>query len=201
VRIVSFLASKHVNKKGFTLSELLVSLTVIGLIAGLAIPNLVINMNRNKERTLLRAAIRTINEATTKVFNELPVLASPNNTTWHAYDTVLNSADDSFVASGSTANSFILPGGVVVSGFNLTYSQGVESILLDVNGTIVPNAIGKDRVMLTACFNPTGVCPATTNLTVEDAKQEAGTVGPTPDTGTGSGTGNVAFYTTITQTI
>lgn len=183
--------------KGFTLSELLVSLAVLGLIAGLTVPTVWASVKQSQDRALLTTAIRTLSEATSKLVNEPPALVSPNNTTWHAYDALLNSADDNFVAAGNTANSFTMPGGMVVSGFDFNYNQGLEAIMLDANGTTAPNAIGKDRLMLTACFNPATACPDSGGLTVNDTEQEAGTVGPTPDGA--AGTGNEAFYNKLTQ--
>lgn len=183
--------------KGFTLSELLVSLAVLGLIAGLTVPTVWASVKQSQDRALLTTAIRTLSEATSKLVNEPPALVSPSNTTWHAYDPLLNSADDSFVEAGNAANNFTMPGGVVLSRFTGTVTTGRETILLDTNGATGPNTIGKDRVMITTCFDPTGTCPATANITVGSLAQEAGIVGPTPDATAGAG--NVAFYNTLTQ--
>jgi prepilin-type N-terminal cleavage/methylation domain-containing protein len=49
---------------GFTLSELLVSLAVLGLIAGLTVPSVVVSIDRSKTRSILREAFQTISAIT-----------------------------------------------------------------------------------------------------------------------------------------
>jgi prepilin-type N-terminal cleavage/methylation domain-containing protein len=183
--------------KGFTLSELLVSLSVLGLIAAFAVPKLVTSLNETQRRDLFRTTIRTLTEASSKITNEPPALVTPNNTTWHAFDPLLNSADDNFVAPNNTANSFTLPGGVLIDNFNQLATVGSETILIDVNGVGQPNRIGEDRLWVTACFNPTGTCPAIAS-NVGAVAQEAGIVGPTPDAWVGAG--NVAFFNQLIST-
>jgi prepilin-type N-terminal cleavage/methylation domain-containing protein len=55
-------STKH--KQGFTLSELLVSLAVLGLIAGLTVPSVVVSIDRSKTRGVLREAFQTISAIT-----------------------------------------------------------------------------------------------------------------------------------------
>ena len=183
--------------KGFTLSELLVSLAVLGVIAGLAVPSVWISLKQSQDNALFATTIRTLTEASSKLTNEPPALSAPNNTTWHAYDNLLNSADDSFVAPGNDNNSFTLPGGVLIDNFNQQATVGYETIRIDVNGVGQPNQIGRDRLMVTACFNPTGTCPGAV-YTVGTVAQEAGVVGPTPDAWAGAG--NVAFFNQLVST-
>ncbi len=183
--------------KGFTLSELLVSLAVLGVIAGLAVPSVWTSLKQSQDNALFATTIRTLTEASSKLTNEPPALSAPNNTTWHAYDNLLNSADDSFVAPGNDNNSFTLPGGVLIDNFNQQATVGSETIRIDVNGAEQPNQIGRDRLMVTACFNPTGTCPAVAS-NVGAVAQEAGIVGPTPDAWAGAG--NVAFFNQLVST-
>ena len=184
--------------KGFTLGELLISLAVLGLIAGLTIPSLWLRVKSSQDKALFLSTVKILTEASTKITNEPPALVAPNNTTWHVFDPWLNSADDNFVAVSDVTNSFTLQGGAVISRFTGTVNDGRQAILIDVNGAVAPNQIGKDRLMVTACFDPTGTCAAVADVTVNSAVQESGTVGPTPDA-TG-GAGNVAYYNTLTQT-
>ena len=183
--------------KGFTLGELLISLAVLGLIAGLTIPSLWLRVKSSQDKALFLSTVKILTEASTKITNEPPALVAPNNTTWHVFDPWLNSADDNFVAVSDVKNSFTLQGGVVISNFNFPATSGLETILIDVNGAVAPNQIGKDCLMVTACFNPIGTCPAAAS-TVGAVAQEAGTVGPVPDVLVGAG--NVAYYNTLTQT-
>ncbi|MCS6266693.1 MAG: type II secretion system protein [Vampirovibrio sp.] len=186
--------------KGFTLSELLVSLAVLGVIAGIAVPSVLTSLKQSQDNALFGTTIRTLTEASSKLTNEPPALSAPNNTTWHAFDLFLNSADDNFVALNNPANSFTMPGGVVIDNFNQLAAAGFQTIRIDVNGAGQPNQIGRDRLMVTACFNPTGTCAAVANITVNSAAQEAGIVGPTPDTFDASTLGNVAFYNQLVST-
>jgi prepilin-type N-terminal cleavage/methylation domain-containing protein len=182
--------------KGFTLSELLVSLAVLGVIAAIAVPSVWTSLKQSQDNALFVTTIRTLTEVSSKLTNEPPALSAPNNTTWHAFDPFLNSADDNFIALDSN-NSFTLPGGVVIDNFNQLAAAGSETIVIDANGAGRPNQIGRDRLMVTACFNPTGTCPAVAS-NVGAVAQEAGIVGPTPDAWAGAG--NVAFFNQLVST-
>jgi prepilin-type N-terminal cleavage/methylation domain-containing protein len=201
---VSIFLKKMNALNGFTLSELLIALAIIGLIAAFAIPKVLVSLQQSQQRALLTTAIKTLSDATQKIANEPPSLTAPNNTTWHLYDPYLNSADDNFIASGDPNNSFTMPGGVVISNLNVVLTNWVETIWLDANGAAPPNRIGQDSLFLAACFNPRGTCTATT-YTVGGVAQESGTIGPVPDTYQSTGgnptpyNGNVAFYNTLTR--
>ena len=49
---------------GFTLSELLVSLAVLGLIAGISVPQIVLSVDRSKNKAVLQEAFKTISDIT-----------------------------------------------------------------------------------------------------------------------------------------
>jgi prepilin-type N-terminal cleavage/methylation domain-containing protein len=51
-------------KLGFTLSELLVSLAVLGLIAGLTVPSIVVAVDRSKTRSMLKESVQIISAIT-----------------------------------------------------------------------------------------------------------------------------------------
>jgi prepilin-type N-terminal cleavage/methylation domain-containing protein len=48
--------------KGFTLSELLVSLVVLGLIAGLTVPSIVTSVDKAKQKAVVKEAVQTISQ-------------------------------------------------------------------------------------------------------------------------------------------
>ena len=50
--------------KGFTLSELLVSLGVLGLIAGLTVPSIVVSVDKSKNRSILKEAFQIVSTIT-----------------------------------------------------------------------------------------------------------------------------------------
>jgi prepilin-type N-terminal cleavage/methylation domain-containing protein len=182
--------------KGFTLSELLVSLAVCALLLSFTVPKVLSSTQEVQRRSSFGIYIKILSEATGRLANDPPSLPAATNTTWHAFDTVLNSADDSFAD-----RNFTLPGGGVVNGFTGNLNDGIEDMMIDVNGVGQPNLIGIDRVVLTACFNPRGRCALPTvipNITVGSVAQDAGIVGPTPDITAGAG--NVAFFNRLVST-
>ena len=60
--ICSKQATSH--KLGFTLSELLVSFAVLGLIAGLTVPSIVTSVDRSKNKALFKETFQLISEIT-----------------------------------------------------------------------------------------------------------------------------------------
>jgi type II secretory pathway pseudopilin PulG len=190
--------------KAFTLFELLTGLSILGLITALTLPSLFKSLNQNIREATLRDTIKVLNDATRQLSISPPRLASPNNTVWHIYQTILNTKAQSYTSSTSTANAFTLSNGASISHFNrgdtAGLTSGVETILIDADGlTTGFNAIGKDRLMVSVCYNPADNCSAVGNVTANSAQQEAGSTGATPDAGVGSDTGNVAFYRKLTS--
>ncbi|MCX5921224.1 MAG: prepilin-type N-terminal cleavage/methylation domain-containing protein, partial [Candidatus Melainabacteria bacterium] len=57
-------ATSNQRKLGFTLSELLVSLGVLGLIAGLTVPSIVNSVDRSKNRSILKESVQIISAIT-----------------------------------------------------------------------------------------------------------------------------------------
>jgi prepilin-type N-terminal cleavage/methylation domain-containing protein len=53
---------KRLAFKGFTLSELLVSLGVLGLIAGLTVPSIIVGVERSKNRNLQKESVQVISQ-------------------------------------------------------------------------------------------------------------------------------------------
>jgi prepilin-type N-terminal cleavage/methylation domain-containing protein len=49
-------------KLGFTLSELLVSLAVLGLIAGLTVPSIVFSVEKSRKKALLKETVQLLND-------------------------------------------------------------------------------------------------------------------------------------------
>ena len=52
-----------INKKGFTLAEVLITLAIIGVVAALAIPSVISNSQQQEFKTGLKKAISVLNSA------------------------------------------------------------------------------------------------------------------------------------------
>ena len=59
-----------INKKAFTLAEILVTLLIIGVIASITIPNLLSNAQREANRSALKKAVSILNQAAEKSYQE-----------------------------------------------------------------------------------------------------------------------------------
>jgi len=66
----SKLTASFSNRKGFTLAEILITLTVIGVVAALTIPTLLQNTNQAELKTAWKRNFAEINQATMQIANE-----------------------------------------------------------------------------------------------------------------------------------
>ncbi len=55
--------SKIMMKKGFTLAEVLITLAIIGVVAALTIPSVILNTNQQEYKTGLKKAVSVLNQA------------------------------------------------------------------------------------------------------------------------------------------
>ena len=53
-----------IMKKGFTLAEVLITLAIIGVVAALTIPSVILNTNQTEYKTALKKAVSVLNQAT-----------------------------------------------------------------------------------------------------------------------------------------
>jgi len=58
------------NKKGFTLAEILITLTVIGVVAALTIPNLLQNTNQAELKAAWKKTFADVSQAVTLLVND-----------------------------------------------------------------------------------------------------------------------------------
>jgi prepilin-type N-terminal cleavage/methylation domain-containing protein len=151
----------HANH-GFTLSELLVTVGVMGLVAALTMPAIFHSVEGNRDRAMFKESMHQLNQATQQLTTRADNTATLSNV---QLAPLLSTA--SYTPSGTPANTqMVLTSGAMLTGFDT--SGNWESLTLDLNGTTPPNTVGQDRVNLTACWTNDGVCPAaTTGLTTD----------------------------------
>ena len=114
-------------KKAFTLTELLVSMAILGLIATLTLPHMFMSVDRAKKRAVFKEAYQAIAEAVHTTFleggNESDVIKKLNP---------FKVCDTNAFEQGCTENTYsphssrvgiVLATGVSVSGFNFNYDQ------------------------------------------------------------------------------
>ena len=163
----------YFTDKGFTLAEVLVTLSILGIIAALTIPSLVQNTQDNSYKTAYKKAFSVANQAWMQAMAEDKIVtrtiwadSASNATNWNVFKSYFNVAkdcssnnnaecwsslpgDEKLIGSGcptSTASAFIDNSGMVWSR-SCNVGCGFE-FFLDTNGFKGPNKFGKDRFIL-----------------------------------------------------
>lgn len=156
-------------KKGFTLSETLVSLVVIGIIAAVLIPVLN-NVRPDKDRLLYKKALYTMQNAIATAINDNTINASNTSAFWagdevQPQDFCNNIADTMNVVGAvncgnigsSTTPNFTtsngskwwgLGGSDPADKFTLTGAKSTKVITVDVNGNSGENQDNVDQLKL-----------------------------------------------------
>jgi prepilin-type N-terminal cleavage/methylation domain-containing protein len=189
----------RLTKQGFTLSELLIALGVLGVIGALTIPSVFSSTHNKQDALLFRDTLHQLNEATQTLAQSPPAL-NAGSSTWDLFNTVLNSKEATFVGVGDSSNSITLQNGVVLSNFEGLVSDGGQAIVVDLNGAGGVNQIGRDRVAVSTCFDPAGQCLASVFVDYLPSNTPSGTVVATPNTGAetiggaGGGQTNTLFF-------
>lgn len=167
-----------VKPKGFTLNELLIMLSIIGVIATFLVPKIIQDVEAQEDKVKLKDTLTLLEQVAQTAYRE----GAWGELRWNYFTNRINAtklcpngglADGCQVAFGSHAPSyteaaFQLPNGVVVGGINInsptTWSRfypsnnvQYDNWIIDANGTEGPNEIGKDILAMTAPgFTPTG---------------------------------------------
>lgn len=164
---------KHNLLKGFTLSEVMLVLSVIGVIAALTIPGIVQNLNDKQYKVAYKKAYTEIAQAYNAAMNNgeltyrggqfdataslsnfnafkanFNILKDCNNNNndqcWNKNGEHMTPAGGDYLTTGQPTQSEMAF--IDASGFNWTlYYNAEDYILVDTNGFKGPNRIGKDR--------------------------------------------------------
>ena len=151
-------ATSNQRKLGFTLSELLVSLAVLGLIAGLTVPSIVVSVQASQNRAKMKEAFQVISTITQQGFLNGDF---DNITTWNATTTTAGSIVDYITnKSGLVFTKQCLLPDVTSKGCNLTNSVSNLYLINNVNARwILPNGV----LIIAHCngWNDSGIMPWT----------------------------------------
>jgi prepilin-type N-terminal cleavage/methylation domain-containing protein len=143
------------KRKGFTLSELLVSLSVLGLIAALTLPSVFKSVKASKERAVWKETINALSTALRAGVDSGEITDTYSTVAYFKTHLVAseirNSACPDAQPYPATTVCFRFHNGAVMN----MIGGGHEFLYLDVNGAEGPNSGGVDRISLN--WNPTQI--------------------------------------------
>lgn len=178
--------------KAFTLSELLIALLILGVIATFTIPKILSSTSDAKNKTLLKETVSILNQH----LYRLTLLGIPL-TTKLFYDQARDNSNFTFFCPTDSANEgcwdesiqgvtgeanmagMLLHNGVSIIGINnFDLVHGADSVQIDLNGPEGPNTLGQDQIKLVICFSPSVDTSCNDWTTGYTGKVAAGTVTP-----------------------
>jgi prepilin-type N-terminal cleavage/methylation domain-containing protein len=166
---MNFFKLKRITLSAFTMSELLIALAILGLIATFTVPKVLHSIDEANYRTALKEAESLIqsvaNQAYTQGYtgNRFDYYRENVNTVKTCTNGVVEGC---MVGGGSefTERAFVLPSNISIGSFsnnpsNRTFDGfNTESWYIDLNGTTAPNVLGRDILEWQAPrFNSSGL--------------------------------------------
>jgi prepilin-type N-terminal cleavage/methylation domain-containing protein len=165
----------------FTLAELLIALVILGLVATFTIPKLLTVVGNNQNKAVLKEAYSTLSHLIATGINNGAIKTTASNDGAYILNNInyvkrcptnattegcINGLASGIVASGfgneSLRPAVVLSNGAVIYGLDNSSSNwwGMNFIVIDANGTDLPNTLGQDALFLVACYKgpPTGGC-------------------------------------------
>lgn len=167
--------------KGFTLTELLIGLAVLAVLAAFSIPKVMQMQNEAQKRSIFKASLQAMRHITmematrgenlagsagiTALYNRLGAvqICAAGNTTCQTY------------ATGDLSQGAILPNGTHLYGFNPAGS--IDGFWMDYNGRNAPNLVGEDILALYRINQDnTSICALDNNGATITTQEEAGAI-------------------------
>lgn len=193
--------------KGFTLAELLISLSVLGLISALTLPNVFYNVNKQRDKAIFKEVNSILSDAVFRVvfdgrdYTSLRLLEMIEKTT-----NVVKMCNSDVKAQGcwtagqpddneATEAGFMLHSGAQVYGIRPGVTGGSDAVWVDLNGFSGPNEVGKDIIKLHMCLIDNPDCYNWTAIGYA-GKQGVGSVSPAAQQG---GTLDIDHYNALTK--
>lgn len=164
---------KSSNKDGFTLAEILITLSIVGIVAAMTVPSLMMNYQKKVWETKLEksfsvavnACERMLVEENISSANETRLYRDPTSENVRRYFKVTRNGD----AEDQRGLLIALPDNTDLY-FNAVNSNGaIFRFLVDVNGNDRPNEAGKDQFV----FNLDNNCTYTYTQNAEDDQDMA----------------------------
>ena len=134
------------NSKAFTLSELLIALVILGVIATFAIPKILQSQQAAQQKAVFKEAVAALSQA---AYQE-SLQDSPQTDSYAVFKPRLNYVKEVFVGTDDPTNTLYLSSGVALSNFNANSTLDQETILITYNTS---------SVFVVVCWNKTG-CPS-----------------------------------------
>ena len=151
------------KRQAFMLSELLIALAILGLIAAFTIPKVLQNAGQTNEQALLRETLASIDEIAYDAY--LHGITTPDRFDWYAprlnaalacgTDALAEGCVQSGMHSSGQLNkkAFVLHNGAIIYGIatdtdhNQFFEDG-DTWFIDINGVDLPNTIGQDQITI-----------------------------------------------------
>jgi prepilin-type N-terminal cleavage/methylation domain-containing protein len=188
------------SKTGFTLAEVLITLSIIGVVAALTIPTLTRNYEKQQWITNFKVAYNILLSATNMVLADnnglLPHSAYVEN--YEKYLKIIKRCPDDTAGcfgatykrmNGSPENYEYFNQKILLSnGIAVAFRNGFGFVAIDTNGVKGPNVNGKDVFIMSYAGNRLDFFKPEAGLTEEELKTYC------PDNLSGGGSGNDSAY-------
>ncbi len=158
-------------KNAFTLSEVLLTVVIVGILTTLVLPGLIKDMNAKSRMALLRTTVLSLNDMIHKEITEqrtndisLTNIVTNPQTFLNKFEKA-ESSDNAFASSyrsidGSDVENPIIPENKVLlkNGASLglisqLYDKNSTGVVIDINGSELPNMVGVDYFIAELVWN------------------------------------------------